>query len=143
MTRSRTILIVDDDAKIVLALEKRLEHAGYRALGALDAQAALAHLRHETVDAITLDVKLPGELDGLTLAAQLRCDPLTARIPVIFVTGSADAEFKSKSQAVGGKYFLAKPYDPDLLLAALRNIFAVDELAQVRQIASAKRRQPV
>lgn len=142
MLNGKTILTVDDDIKILLGLQKRLTHEGYRVISATDGGSAIELARDETPDAISLDVRLPGDLDGLEVAATLQEDPRTARIPIIFVTGSADQEFKAKCQAVGGKYFLAKPYDSDLLLQLLRGIFARDELAEIRNLSAAKRRQP-
>lgn len=139
----KTILTVDDDTKVLLALHKRLTSAGYRVLSATDARGAVDLAREELPDAISLDVRLPGDQDGLAVAATLQQDPRTARIPIIFVTGSADQEFKAKCQAVGGRYFLSKPYDSDLLLQVLRGVFATDELAEIQRLSSAKRRQPV
>ncbi len=142
MLNGKTILTVDDDIKILLGLQKRLTHEGYRVVSATDGRSAIELARDESPDAISLDVRLPGDLDGLAVAATLQKDPRTARIPIIFVTGSADQEFKAKCQAVGGKYFLSKPYDSDLLLQLLRGIFARDELAEIRTLSTAKRRQP-
>lgn len=140
---SKTILVVDDDLGIRVALHARLEHAGYAALCASDGAQALELAKSAPIDAIALDVAMPGELNGLAVAAALRKHPSTAKIPIVFITGSADHEFKRKCEEVGGKYFLAKPYDPDLLLQTLRSIFGEDELAQARRISQAKRRQPV
>jgi CheY-like chemotaxis protein len=143
MTNPRTILIVDDDVPMLLALQKRLEHAGYHVLAAGNGPDALRMVQDNGIDAISLDVGLPGDMDGLSLARLLQADPHTAGIPVIFITGAAHDDFKQKCRAVGGRYFLAKPYDPDLLLDLLRGIFGTDELAELRRLSDAKRRQPV
>jgi CheY-like chemotaxis protein len=143
MTELRTILVVDDDIDLLLAGQKRLTHAGFRVLTAACAADALEQARGGGVDAISLDVGLPGGPNGLEVAAALQRDPRTAKIPIIFITGSADEDFKRKCEAAGGRYFLAKPYDGELLVQILRGIFATDDLAEVRRIAHAKRRQPV
>ncbi len=143
MTPTRTILIVDDEPQVLMMLQKRLMHAGYRVLTARGPDAALMHARESGVDAMTLDVQLSCDTDGLEIAACLQKDPRTARIPIVFVTGAADEAFKQKCQAVGAKYFLSKPYDADLLLQILKGIFGADELGEIQRISAAKRRQPV
>lgn len=142
-SRSKTVLVVDDDASVCLALQKRLAHAGYRILTALNGEEALSFARDDRVDAITLDVALGGSLSGLDVAAALNRDPQTAAIPVIFVTGTADNQFNEKCRAVGGTCFLAKPYDAELVLRLLEGIFAQDDLAEVKRLSKAKRRQPM
>ncbi len=140
---SRVILLVDDDVKVLLALKKRLEHEGYRVITATSGEDALERMVDAAVDVVSLDVNMPGGLSGLDVAAALRADPHTANVPIIFVTGSADEEFKQRCTAVGGRYFLAKPFDSDLLCQMLKGIFARDELAEIQRISHAKRRQPV
>ncbi|MCG8406919.1 MAG: response regulator [Phycisphaerales bacterium] len=143
MPNMRKILIVDDDTHMLVALMKRLSNAGFETVAATNGEDALNHVRENKVDAITLDVGLPGELDGLAVAAALRDDPRGSRIPIIFVTGSADEQFKEQCSASGGKFFIAKPYDADLLIRLLQSIFAEDELGEMREISTAKRRQLV
>ena len=142
-SRSKTVLVVDDDVSIVHALKKRLAHEGYRVLSALDGNEALSFARNDRVDAITLDVALGGSLNGLDVAAALHRDPRTAAIPIVFVTGTADDQFHEKCQAVGGAFFLSKPYDARLVIRLLEGIFAKDELAEVQRLSQAKRRQPI
>lgn len=139
----KTILVVDDDPHILLALRKQLREAGLDVLTASSGAQALELARHTTVDAMTLDVAMPGDMSGLDVACSLRGDPQTAKIPIIFVTGTADARFKEKCEAAGGKYFLSKPYDADLLVQTLASIFGKDELAEIKRISQAKRRQPI
>lgn len=139
----KTVLVVDDDPAVVLALRKRLLDAGFDVQTACNGKEALHLARDTTVDAITLDVGLAGDLDGLDVARELSSDPHTAQIPVIFITGTTDPEFKDKCESVGGRYFLAKPYDADVLVRILEGVFGDDALSQVREISCAKRRQPV
>jgi two-component system chemotaxis response regulator CheY len=139
----KTVLVVDDDADVLLALRKRLRDAGLDVLTASSGAEALALARNTTVDAMTLDVAMPGDVDGLDVASALTRDPQTARIPIIFVTGTADTHFKERCEAVGGKYFLSKPYDADLLVRLLESIFGKDALAEIKRISQAKRRQPI
>lgn len=139
----KTMLVVDDDAKLLLGLQKRLEANGHRVVAAMEGSEALERARQEPIDVILLDVSLPGCVSGLDVAAALRQDARTARIPIVFITGSADESFKQRCTAAGAKYFMAKPYDPELLLQTLRGIFGEDELSAAQRISRAKRRQPV
>lgn len=139
----RTVLVVDDDAKLLLALKRRLESAGLNVLTATSGADALHLAQTCRPSAITLDVRMPGELDGLAVAAALHQDPATAGIPIIFVTGTADEAFKHRCTTVGARYFLSKPYDGDVLVQMLESIFGCDVLAEMRRISQAKRRQPL
>lgn len=139
----KSILVVDDDVRILLGLQKRLTSEGYHVETATDGAQAIDQARRLAIDVISLDVNLPGDISGLDVAATLQRDPHTARIPIVFITGSADEAFKEKCSAVGGRYYLAKPYDSDLLIQMLRGIFGADELSEAQRISSAKRRQPV
>lgn len=137
------VLVVDDDPAIVIGLRKRLQAGGFDVAAALNAADALDLARSGVADVMTLDVGLPGEINGLRLAAILKEDERTREIPVVFITGTADDEFKRQCQAAGGVCFLAKPYDPDVLIRLLNGLFGNDELSEAARISSAKRRQPL
>lgn len=139
---NKTILVVDDDIDVLKALDRRLSHVGFVVLTASNGMDALELAAEQRIHAITLDVNLPGELDGLALANILRKQSHTARVPIVFITGAADGGFKRKCEGAGGDYFLAKPYDADLLIRTIQGIFAADELGRLQQLSQAKRRQP-
>lgn len=141
--QKKTILVVDDEPNLVLALQKRLETAGFKVTSSVCGTEAFRRARAGGIDAITLDVSLLDHVDGLDVAAALHCDPQTAAIPIIFITGRADDEFREKYRTVGGRYFLAKPFDAELLIRMLDSLFAHDDLAEAQRLSSAKRRQPV
>jgi CheY-like chemotaxis protein len=138
----KTVLVVDDDRLVLMALERRMTREGWRVLQAPDGVSALDLVQHNRIDAVVMDVGLPGELDGLQVAFKLHDDPDTARMPIIFITGNPGTEFKEDCSFVRGRYFITKPYDADVLIQLLRGVFASDELSEVRAISAAKRRQP-
>src|ERR1043166_3105724 len=123
---TRTVLVVDDETSLLLVLKKRLSAAGCHVLTATDGTLALQLARDHSIDAMTLDVAMPGEMDGLEVATALRKDPKTAMIPVVFITGTADRDFKERCKAAGARYFLSKPYDSDLLIRVIDSILAKD-----------------
>src|SRR4051812_31732697 len=101
------ILVVEDDPTMTDMLRILLEDSGYSILTAESGEEAL-ELAHEQVpDLITLDLGLPGGIDGREVVRRLRNDPETADVPVIVVTGmhfvpSSDERIEA---------VLAKPFD--------------------------------
>lgn len=142
-SEQKTVLVVDDDRGVLIALEKRLRCDGFRVRLATNGRQALEQLAEEPADAVLLDLHLPGELDGLQVAFKLHEDPATANLPIIFLTGEPGEHFKEECRFVRVKYFVTKPYDPDVLIQLIRSAFGVDALSEMQRIAGAKRRQPV
>ena len=77
----QTILVVDDEPRIVEIVGDYLKQANYRVLTARDGQMALTLARHEHPDLVVLDLMLPGGLDGLDVCRALRSDPFLAGVP--------------------------------------------------------------
>lgn len=140
---NKTILVVDDDLNVVLALQKRLNEVGYRVEIATSETDAFRRARMGGIDAITLDVGLQDDIDGLDIASILKREPDTSGIPIVFITGRADAEFEARYRASGACYFLSKPYDHVVLTRMLDGMLGHDEVAEMQRLSQAKRRQPV
>lgn len=111
----RKILIVDDEPDVLKLLEKRLSKAGYTVLKAQNAKDAVSLAKKELPNLIMLDIVMP-ETDGSKTAEILRNDPVTGNIPVIFLTCLFTKEEEKEGHDRGGRYFVAKPYNPDELL---------------------------
>ncbi len=86
MTVMRTVLVVDDEPKIVQLARDYLEHAGFHVVVAGDGPAALTAARRERPDLVVLDLGLPG-LDGLEVTRELRRD---SAIPIVMLTARDD-----------------------------------------------------
>ena len=86
---TRTILVVDDEPRIVEIARDYLQQAGFRALTAGDGDRALAIARAERPSLIVLDLMLPG-LDGLDVMRSLHRDPALADIAVIMLTARVE-----------------------------------------------------
>ena len=82
----KTILVVDDEPKIVTLARDYLEHAGFAVLTAGDGRDALATVRQRRPDLVVLDLGLPG-LDGLDVTRELRRD---STIPIVMLTARDD-----------------------------------------------------
>lgn len=111
------ILIIDDEDDI-----RRIAAISLSKLGGMDVVEAgsgtegLKKAREGAVDAILLDVMMPG-LDGPSTLAALRSDPRTASIPVIFLTAKAMAAELDRLNGLGVAAVLVKPFDPRTLSA--------------------------
>jgi len=116
LTSSRpVIVIVDDDALMLTGVAAVLNKAGYECHMARDCEAALKAARHQHPDLMILNDDL-GEEDGLELARYMKNDAKLREISILFLSGSARLDIIERTQAAGGDYFLAKPFDPNVLI---------------------------
>ncbi len=119
-----TILIVDDVASNRRALGALLGDRGHRLLEAADGRAGLAAVRAERPDLVITDVLMP-VVNGYELVRQLRLDPLTAAIPVLFYTAPyGEREARAHARANGVPYVLTKPPLPDEVLTIVDLVLA-------------------
>jgi CheY-like chemotaxis protein len=112
MTGPRRILIVDDEDDIREVAQVSLELiGGFEVMTASNGRDALARARAEQPDAILLDVMMP-EMDGPATLAELRADPATRDIPVVFLTANTQAAQRQALGQLGAAGMLSKPFDP-------------------------------
>ncbi|POH84392.1 hybrid sensor histidine kinase/response regulator [Stutzerimonas stutzeri] len=112
-----TVLLVDDDEEVASLVGEMLEHLGYRVTHAASATDALGTLANECkVDIVFSDVMMPGGMNGVDLAREIRTRALG--VPVLLTSGYAEAA--QKSAAAEGVHVLAKPYRLEELATALR-----------------------
>lgn len=118
-----TILVVDDEKKIRELLDLRLSAEGFQVIQAVDGEEGVAQARKHSPDLILMDVMMP-KMDGAEAANELRQDPATKDIPVIFLTSMITKE-EETSQAFGIQLdakqhkFIAKPFETQSLLAEI------------------------
>jgi DNA-binding response OmpR family regulator len=112
----KQILLVDDDALLRRGLAYSLEQAGYRVHTAATAEDALACARLQLPDLVLLDIGLPG-MDGLTALTQFRS---LGDMPVIFLTARRTAVDEAVGLALGADDYVAKPFDPTVLLERIK-----------------------
>jgi two-component system OmpR family response regulator len=112
------ILIVDDDVRLFELLESYFEQNDVSALHVADGRGALGRLETETVDAVLLDVMMPG-MDGLTTLKKIR---EKSNVPVIMLTAKGDETDRVVGLELGADDYLPKPFAPRELLARLRAV---------------------
>lgn len=113
---SQTILIVDDNAHNLMPVVEVLEECGYQVAVARDGEEGLDRARLILPDLILLDIRLPGT-DGFSVCHQLKAEPITRDIPVLFMTGLTTSESKVRGFAEGGVDYLTKPLHLEEVLA--------------------------
>jgi diguanylate cyclase (GGDEF)-like protein len=113
------VLVADDDEDIRVYLEVTLQLAGFEVVLARDGLEALRLARTEHPDVVVLDVMMP-QLDGIRALEQLRDDPRTGYLPVMLLTARARTDDAIAGLDRGADDYLAKPFDPDELVARVR-----------------------
>jgi len=113
-----TILVVDDEPRIVQLVRDYLEHGGFTVLTASDGPSALRTARTGRPDLVVLDLTLPG-LDGLDVARSLRRDGV---VPIIMLTARTEESDKLVGLELGADDYMTKPFSPKELVARVRAV---------------------
>jgi putative two-component system response regulator len=116
----RPVLLLVDDEPTNLQVLKQVLQADYRLLFARDGHKCLELARQALPQLILLDVMMPG-LTGHDTCARLKADPLTAEIPVIFVTTLSDEADEALGFELGAVDYITKPVSPPVVRARVRN----------------------
>jgi two-component system alkaline phosphatase synthesis response regulator PhoP len=111
-----TILIVDDEARIVNLVRDYLKRAGFHVLSAHDGETALVIARREQPDLIVLDLMLPG-VDGLDVCRRLRRE---SGVPIIMLTARVEEADRIVGLELGADDYVTKPFSPGELVARVR-----------------------
>lgn len=114
----KTVLLIEDDKKITLAVGIRLKAMGYEVATASDAISAVAQARKCNPDVILIDINLPGG-DGFIVAERLQTLLQTSATPLIFITASKQPGLKERAKELGAVAFLEKPFDATQLADAI------------------------
>jgi two-component system, chemotaxis family, chemotaxis protein CheY len=135
MAHRCAVLVIDDDKDLQELLRIALTADGYDVTTVANGREALTHMRTSADTCmIVLDLALP-QMDGLLFrAAQLR-DRSLAWIPIIVMSGGADADRQARE--IGARSFVRKPVDLDELRQALRYVGCCRERSRHEQRANA------
>jgi DNA-binding response OmpR family regulator len=114
----KTILVVDDESKIVDLARDYLEHAGFAVLTAADGRTGLALVRSRTPDLLVLDLGIP-EPDGLDVIRAVRRD---SNLPIVVLTARDDELDKLIGLELGADDYITKPFSPRELVARVKAV---------------------
>lgn len=129
-----SILIIDDDPDIRVLLKKKLANLNVDVFSADTGRKAEEILDQERISLVILDLILP-DIDGRNLLARLRRHPGTAMIQVIILSVKVGSKLKAECFSLGADEYFEKPFDPDLLVAAISA-----RLLRAREIARESQR---
>jgi two-component system alkaline phosphatase synthesis response regulator PhoP len=128
----KTILVVDDEAKIVQLARDYLEHAGFAVLAAGDGTSAVTLARERQPDLIVLDLGLPA-MDGLDVTRAIR---RSLETPIIMLTARGEESDKLIGLELGADDYIVKPFSPKELVARVRAVLRRAEARRERDTGS-------
>ncbi|UCC99628.1 MAG: response regulator [Phycisphaerales bacterium] len=114
MNENKTILVVDDEQKVLDLIAFRLKLVGYRVITAKSGEEGLTLAETDRPDLIILDITMPG-LDGLTVCSRFKQSQTLSEIPILMLTARYEVESVNKAMAAGADDYVVKPYDPTVL----------------------------
>jgi len=129
------ILAVDDMPALLALLSELLTGAGYTVRQAPSGELALWTAQMRPPEIILLDVRMPG-MNGMEVCRQLKANPVTADVPVIFLSAMNESVDKVQGLALGAVDYITKPYQPEEVLARVNTHIT---LARYRKALEAER----
>ena len=118
---SNRLLVVDDEPNLLRAVAACLRAEGFDVVTARSGAEALVRVAESVPDLVVSDIRMPG-MDGYQLARQLRANSRTALTPVVFLTAKDETADRVEGFRSGVDAYLTKPFEPDELIAIIRNI---------------------
>ncbi len=109
------ILVVDDEQHVLDEVAEVLARAGFACRCCTTAEEALEKAKETTFDLIISDINLHGR-SGLQMCEEIKRHEASADVPVMFLSGAQIPDIIRRSHAVGGTYYLRKPFDPEVLI---------------------------
>lgn len=116
MSATATIMVVDDTPLNIRLLSRILQVEGYRVRAFSNGPEALAAAQAEPPALVLLDITMP-DMDGYEVCATLKANPLTADIPVLFISALSQPTDKVRAFSVGGVDYVTKPFDRSEVMA--------------------------
>ncbi|MBI9045748.1 MAG: response regulator [Anaerolineaceae bacterium] len=123
------ILIVDDNIANVKVLSQMLNSKGYNVRAVLEGTLVKAGVMAEPPDLILLDIMMP-DISGFEVCSDLKNDPNTQDIPVIFISALQEVQDKITAFEVGGVDYISKPFQIEEVLARVETHLALSSLRQ-------------
>lgn len=116
---SKAILIVEDEASVVVAIQFLMEQQGYRVLVAEKGEDALDLVYQYKPDLVLLDIMLPG-ISGWEVCENIRSNPDNRGIKIVFLTARGSEDEVARGLALGANAYITKPFSNDHLIAKVK-----------------------
>jgi two-component system cell cycle response regulator DivK len=124
---AKRILYVEDHLNNMLLVKRIVGAEGHQFLSAADGEKGWEMIIEENPDLIFVDLRLPGQVDGLELLRRLKSDPMRKDIPAIVLTAYGHADVKVQAKAAGCNGFLQKPADIREIRSIIREYLKMSE----------------
>ena len=121
--KSSRVMLIDDEKKLLVAIEKYLLIKQFNIIICNSGREALNILRKETVDLLIIDIMMH-DMNGYEFVNKLEKKAKIGHIPFIFLTAKGMTEDRIRGYKIGCKAYLAKPFDPEELVAVIDNILS-------------------
>lgn len=114
-----TVLIIEDEPKIIEFIQSYIENAGYNVIIATNGSDAIKSFKEETIDLILLDLMLP-DISGKSICKIIRSD---SDVPIIMITAKIDEDSIINGLNIGADDYITKPFSPRQLIARIEALF--------------------
>lgn len=121
------VLVVDDEPTILQEVASALAGVGFHCHCCTNAEAAMAMAETSPPDLIVSAINLRGH-SGLRMCERIKEKPMLADVPVMFLSGAQIPDIIRRSHAVGGAYYLRKPFDPSVLVELVDKVLGTPHL---------------
>lgn len=118
---AKRLLVVDDDPGLLLAVSETLRAEGYDVKTARRGADALIQVAQTLPDLIISDIRMPG-MDGYQLVKNLRSNPRTRLVPIVFLTAKDETSDRIAGFRTGADAYITKPFEPEELVAIVAAI---------------------
>ncbi len=116
------LLVSDDDAEVLEIVTLVLEDAGHTVVATGDAGAVCSLAARPEIDAIVLDVNMPKS--GFEILNELRGDPATSTLPILFLSGLGSREYRARGLVEGADDYMVKPFEPAELVLRVERLLS-------------------
>ncbi|SMF61082.1 chemosensory pili system protein ChpA (sensor histidine kinase/response regulator) [Alteromonadaceae bacterium Bs31] len=119
---TKTVMVVDDSVTVRKVTSRFLEREGFNVITAKDGVDALRILQDDIPDLMLLDIEMP-RMDGFEVAKNIRTTSRWKHIPIIMITSRTGEKHRERAMDLGVNKYLGKPYQEDLLLESMNELF--------------------
>jgi DNA-binding response OmpR family regulator len=124
------VLLIDDDPRLVAALQIRLEASGRIVHTAFNGEEGFSAAKRLLPHLIVLDVNMPG-IDGIQVCRLVRADPQLSAIPIILISAIKHESVRYAAMQAGATQFMGKPYLATQMMAAIRAALRIRPVTEV------------